>query len=722
MQLPGVDIQVLLLLGSVGFVHNEPTATIDLETRSVCSLKHCGAYKYAQDPTTEVLCMAFRLPYWTEGHTSLWHPAFPKLGIPESDNDSEILELIEWVTEGGLVEAHNAQFERALWGAVMVPRYGWMPISPNSIRCSAAKAAAHALPRKLSEAGDALHLGVQKDDEGHRLMLKLSKPRKPRKKEREEWATLHGNEPHPTLWWEDLASFQRLWQYCAQDVLAEECLSHSLDDLSPTETPNYVLDQTVNQRGFRLDLEAVEIALDLIVWESRVLNQELATLTGGLVERATQRDRMKKWLATEGLVLYDTKGATIDDILTEAESGEPSEDPFAASIVGSVSPAARRALEILRTLGRSSTAKYETMLDWACGDGRVRGGLLYHGASTGRWSGSGVQPHNFPKGTIKGFDMEAAWALIKTGDRDAINAVYPSVMETLACALRGAIVPSKGHELFVADYAGIEVRVLWWAADDKVGLKLLSTGADPYCALASDVYGRPITKADKDERQLGKAGVLGCGYQMGAAKFVATAATYGLTIDDEMSQTVVNTYRSKFHRVKSFWYETEDAACLATSQPGRIVKNGKCQWQRVVDTARSTDFLYCILPNGRRLSYPFPELRPRETPWGAIKTALTFMAVNPHNKKWMRQTTYGGSLVENIVQAISRDILADALHRLEQSGIYIPVLSVHDETVCEAKIGHGDIKEYEKLLTTPPTWAADCPIGAEGWRGFRYKK
>jgi DNA polymerase len=703
-------------------------AIIDFETRSACSLKQCGAWKYSLDPSTEILCLVYRLPYWRAGRTELWTPRFILAGTRifetiENFHVDSLTELLDWIDAGFLLEAYSAFFERAIWTNILGPRYGFPTISPEQWRCSAAKAAAHALPRKLEDAGAALHLDIQKDTEGHKLMLKLSKPRKPRKKERELWAASHGNEPHPTLYFEDLVLFERLWSYCATDVLAEECLSEALDDLSPTETPNYLLDQAMNQRGFKLDLEGVEIALSLIAEETRILNSELSTITSSHVTRATQRDRMKKWLATEGLTLYDTRGATIDDILKEDETGEISDDAFAARIVGAVSPAVRRALEILRTLGRSSTAKYETMLDWACPDGRIRGGLLYHGATTGRWSGAGVQSHNFPKGSIKNFDMGVAWDIIKTGDRKTITRSYPSVMETLACALRGAIIAPKGKSLFVADYAGIEVRVLWWVADDKVGLKLLQTpGADPYCSLASDIYHREITKKD-GERQLGKAGILGCGYGMGAAKFIGTAKDmFGLTVTDEESENVVQTYRQKFHRTKAFWYETEDAACLAVRQPGHVVKQKWVSWQRVIDKDRGTDFLFCTLPNGRRLAYPFPELRERETPWGAVKFTLTYKSVSTYTRKWTREYTYGGKLVENIVQAISRDIMADALQRCEASGMYVPVLSVHDEVVAEVKSGQGDVHEFEQLLTVCPDWAPGCPIGAEGWKGQRYHK
>jgi DNA polymerase len=670
------------------------------------------------------MCLVFRLPYWPEGQTALWHPAYPHIGIEEAFPERELLELCDWIAAEKLIEAHSAFFERAIWTNILSPRHGFPLPKPHTWRCSAAKAAAHALPRHLADAGAALRLPIQKDDEGKKVMMKVSKPRKPRKKEREAWLAAGKRlEDMPPLWWENLELFETLWDYCATDVLAEEALSHALPDLSPGETLNYLLDQTMNQRGFKLDLEAVEIALALISQESSLLNAELSALTSGAVTRATQRDRMKAWLKTQDVHLFDTKGATIDALLNEDDDNQSAEPGELPPWVETLPTPARRALEILRTLGRSSTAKYETMLNWACPDGRVRGGLLYHGASTGRWSGAGVQPHNFPKGTIKGFDMEAAWELIKQGNRTAIISNFGvTVMEVLACALRGAIVAPSRSQLYVADYAGIEVRVLWWVADDKVGLKLLATGADPYCALASDICHRDITKNDP-ERQLGKAGILGCGYGMGPAKFVGTAKDmFQLTVTDEEAESVVQTYRQKFHRTKSFWYETEDAACAAVRHPGKAVKQKWVSWQRVVDKARGTDFLYCTLPNSRRLAYAFPELRERETPWGEMKWALTFMGVNPKNKQWQRQHTYGGSLVENIVQAIARDLMADALQACEAGGVYTPVLSVHDEVVAEVKSGHGDIHEFEQLLTRVPKWAPGCPIGAEGWKGQRYRK
>jgi DNA polymerase len=363
-------------------------------------LKKSGSWRYSLDPTTEVLCLGFRLPHWKKGRTELWHPEFKHLGMKASWDGVD--ELWDWILDGGLVEAHNAWFERGLWTNLMTPRYGWLAISPVQWRCSAAKAAAHALPRGLDDACAALHLPVRKDAAGGKVMMKLNKPRKPRKAERE--AAAKRGQPEPStklLWHESRELFDHLFDYCRQDVLAEEALSEALPDISEDEQALYDLDQRINERGFRLDSGAVRTALSLIASETDRLNGELSVLTNGTVKRATQRAQLVKWLATEGLDLPNTQAETIDAYL-HPDSREH------------LTPAARQALEILRALGRSSTAKYESMRNWICPDERVHGSLLYHGASTGRWTGAGIQPHNFVKGTVKGHSMDDVWAYLSS--------------------------------------------------------------------------------------------------------------------------------------------------------------------------------------------------------------------------------------------------------------------------------------------------------------------
>jgi DNA polymerase bacteriophage-type len=381
-------------------------ATIDFESRSACNIRKSGSWKYSTDPSTEPLCLAFRLPHWKKKRTALWAPAFPHLGMTECGVD-ELIELFNWIIEGELVEAHNAFFERGIWRNVMEPRFGWPAIAGNQWRCSAAKAAAHSLPRGLDDAASALGLSLRKDAAGSKVMMKMNKPRKPRKAERAAWEKEQGNTPMPLLWHESKELLDQLFAYCRQDVLVEEAVSMEVPDLSDDEVEMYCLDQIMNERGFLLDGEAVSAALDLIAIETAKLNAELTVITGGSPDKATQRQKMHDWFTDRWVVLEDTKAASIDEALKRDD----------------LEPDVRRALELLQAGSRSSTAKYEAMRNWGCRDGRVRGGLLYHGAGTGRWAGAGVQPHNFPRGTVK--DIDAAWRVLKTRDRAAIEAFDP---------------------------------------------------------------------------------------------------------------------------------------------------------------------------------------------------------------------------------------------------------------------------------------------------------
>lgn len=627
--------------------------------------------------------MAFRLPSWAPGVTGLWTPE------PTGADAVQILALLEWIRSGRQVEAHNAWFERCLWQNVLAPRYAFPPVGARQWRCSAAKAAAHTLPRGLDAALEAMGLVERKDPAGSKVMMKMAKPRKPRKVERAAGLA------DAVLWHDTPELRSQLYAYCRQDVLAEAALSEALSDLSPAETSVYLLDQRINERGFQIDHGAVHRALALIGQEQERCNAELVRLTGGSPDKATKRALMLRWFQQNGLPqMPDTRKETVEGYLAS----------------DSLPAKARQGLVLLRTLGRSSTAKYEAMDRWADpGDGRVRGGLVYHGAGTGRWSGAGVQPQNFPRGELKQ-SMDVTW--------DALMSPTPpeNLMEVLSYAIRGAITASPGHVLYVADYAAIEARVLLWLAGDETALETFRDGRDIYLEMAASISGRVCTKADKDERALGKVAILGLGYQMGAAKFQDTALVMGgVTIDEDMSQQVVDAYRAKFWRVKDMWRETEEAAIEATCTK-RPVVNGYTTW------VREGKFLFCELPSGRRLAYPFPETRPTMTPWGDMRTQLTFMGVSQLAHRWQRTHTYGGSLVENITQAVARDLMAAALLRCEHSEIYTPVLSVHDEMIAEAVDGTGNVREFEALMAEVPDWAEGLPVAAEGWSGFRYRK
>jgi DNA polymerase len=329
--------------------------------------------------------------------------------------------------------------------------------------------------------------------------------------------------------------------------------------------------------------------------------------------------------------------------------------------------------------------------------------------------------------------------------RDRIVELYGGVMEALSAGLRGAIVAPPGKVLYVADFAGIEARVLLWVAEDERGLDLFRNKADIYCDMASSIYGYPVNKNDHPkERGIGKIAILGLGYQMGASKFVDTCEKGGVTIpediyceacgkglgqhgrerhafeSDEDPETmtavrVVQAYREKYWRVKQLWADQETAA-IAAVESRSPVQCGKVQW------VYRAPFLYCVLPSGRRLAYNEPRVKTQMMPWGKEKAVLSHMGVDSYTHQWKRCTVYGGLLVENIVQAISRDLMADGMLRAEAQGTYQIVLSVHDELVSEAIEGTGSVKEFEMLMSALPAWADGCPVDAEGWCGKRYRK
>ena len=749
-----------------------PRATIDYETRSTCSIRTCGSWRYALDPTTEVLCLAFRLPHWDPGMTGLWHPAFPHLGIEAAD-DTDLRALFAWITNGYLVEAHNCFFERGIWTHISVPQHGWPRIAPHQWRCSAAKAAAHALPRALAGAADALCLDIRKDAEGAKTMRKMVSPRTPTKSDWQRWgrqvapcavcagtgrvgslkkdgtASIRGVKcdaclatgvrrgatlpPMPTLYHESRELLEALWAYCRIDVLTEEALSHALPDLSPAETALYLLDQEMNERGFAIDRGAVEAALALIEEESVDLNAELAALTAGAVTKATQRAKMLAWLAEQGLDLDDSQADTLD---AELEKAHP--------------PHVHRTLEVVRTLGKSSTAKYVAMQHWQCPDARVHGGLIYHGASTGRWTGSGVQPHNFPRGGTIKTDQDTLWDYLQTQDRALITETFGSVMTALSEGLRGAIVAGPDRRLYVADFNAIEPRTLFWLAGDTDALDVFRSGRDIYNDFGTtELYRRPIDrKQDLIEGVLCKAAILGLGYGMGAKKFVETAMALGqialpedhtcldcgeaaaehrdadheAVIEDPSLITatvVVQAYRRKYWKVPLLW-KTQERAAIQAVQTRRPVTAGVITWHvERQDIANS--FLYATLPSGRRLAYPGPSLAWRRTPWGAKHLCLRYYEINQFNRQWQPRDSYGGLLVENLTQAVARDLMAEATRRIAQDGVFCPVLTVHDELIAEGPKGLS-VDAFEAEMALVPDWAPGLPVVASGYAAYRYRK
>jgi DNA polymerase len=697
--------------------------TIDFETRSRANLKKTGAYEYSLDPSTISTCLAFK----THGNPKVHLFKFHQMQRPYKLHAPDF--QVWWkkkIKEGYLFSAHNAFFEQCIYNNVLVKRFGWPEIPPHLWRCTAAKAAAVAIPRNLAGAGEVMRLSVQKDPAGYQAMMATCKPTrafnayqklKLKKYKNERDLAKLAEPPPPEFLTPEAAPevFNVLYKYCKIDVVTEELLDDSLPDLIPDEQEMWLLDQKINFRGTRVDMPLVNKISDLMAKEQKVMEKELDVLTMGLVSSGKARMQIMDFLSLEGIEIPDLKAKTVDDFL---ENGKVTGD-------------AKKLLLLRKKLAKASTAKYQAFKNRAASDGRVRDMLLYHGASTGRWGGAGVQPQNFPRGTVK--DIYEAIHQINTCEdvRDLKMLYGENLMPLFASVLRGMFIASDGHELFVQDWNAIETRVLWWLAGHKKGLDIFREGRDPYWEMA-----RKIFKFDKnlryDEtdlehsnwRQVGKAAVLGCGYQMGWRKFITSAwDVYRAYVTPEIAKIAVSAYRELHSSVKQLWDDYQLAAINAIQNKGAVYPVG------LVKFFYKNNFLWVELPSGRRLAYNRPSVMWEKVEIknddGVVENSFDAQKIKFwgiwKGKNWVLESTYGGKLCENIVQAVSRDLLRDAIKRSEKSN-YLTCFHSHDELVVEAPKGKRKSEDFQKVMETLPKWATGLPLKAGGWVGERYRK
>lgn len=720
--------------------------TLDFETRSECDLKKEGAFKYSLHPTTMPTCLAFKL----RGHKARLIK-FDDINQPWRELPKEFRhDWIRLIVDGYLFVAHNAFFETCIYKNILVARYGWPDIDFRNFRCTAAKAAACALPRSLGGAGEAMNLSTQKDRRGYSAMMATCKPTKNYnawKKARDKFQAgvrinkrtmeLASRKAPPKFLEPEAAPevWRVLYKYCEIDVVTEELLDDSLPDLTPLEQEIWFLNQRLNWRGLRVDVPTISKIVGLMEVESKKKLKELDKLTMGLVTKPGARRSILEFLALEGIELPDIKAKTVEDILKD---GELSDDM-------------RRLLEIRKALSKTSTKKYQGFLNRAWIDDRIRDILLYHGASTGRDTGTGVQPHNFPRGTIK-VNKDRPYATVEnvaTQSPEILELLYgESLAIVFSSILRNMIIPTKGYELYVADFSKIEVAVLWWLSDNWKGLSILKSGRDPYIYQATANLGKSYEEIEKaveneerwaiDTRQLGKAQVLGCGFYMSWKKFKSAAFDqYRLKLTGKQSVKAVKDYRQANAPVVDLWANFEVAAIAAVRSPGKTFKAGKCKF--IVEK----DFFWIELPSGRKLAYRSPSIIYKAVTYtvleeienddgevievekertGKAKPTIQFLGLDKSKKKLTTEFLHGGIITENIVQAVARDLMMPAMLRLEKKS-YIPLLMVHDEGICEAKIGKGNIEEFQRVMCQLPKWAdKNLPLDAKGWIGPRYRK
>ena len=678
--------------------------TIDFETRSEAKLLDVGAYAYSIHPSTEILCMAYKIPGMEKA--KLW--ARTDKNLPQ-----ELFDAIADEFDNYYIEAHNSFFELVIWMNVGVKKLGWPPLPLERIMCSAAKAAAHALPRSLDKAGLAMKLKKQKDKTGTKLIKLLCQPQKPTKKDSRVWY----NEDDIELvkfakdeYYTSAELFKMLGEYCIQDVESEEELSSQVDDITEDERKIWLMDQTINYRGFYTDIPLAKKANQILAVLEQDIIRDIIKLTDGMVLGPTKRADILLYCDLAGYDLEDLTKDTVDKALQKED--------WPADV--------GKLLKLRQLGGGTATKKFNKFIEMADEEQVIKGTLMYHGATTGRWTGKGVQTQNLMRGIFTSIDeiMECI-DLINRGDIDAIRDGYDNPIEALASCIRSVICARPGHELFVADYSAIEARVLVWLAGDDNALDIFNRGEDIYLDMAYDIFNITLEDYQKLDdynkwyyRFVGKQAILGLGYQMGHPRFKKEALKQAnMDLDLDFCKEVVTTYREKYIKVKNLWYDYEQAAIKAVREKRgkkRAVKVGKIKYYR------KKGFLCCELPSGRCIHYHRP--RVEEYEWNGVpKKKLTYWGVDPFSKKYKKLDTYGGSLVESICQGTARDIMSYAALGVEEAGYNI-LTSVHDELVSEREIGLGCVKEYEQLLCTLPAWADGCPIDAEGWKGKRYKK
>lgn len=649
--------------------------TIDFESRSRIDLKKCGLYRYAIDPSTEIICLAVKLD---DSPAEIWfNPKF-EVNLPLM-SDQEVKNLIN---SEQIIEAHNMQFERVMWREILEKRHGFDPLPFHKLRCSAAIVSKHNLPRALGRACSALGLPVQKDDAGHKLMMKMCKPLpiREQKKNKGEWL-------------EDIESMTKLGGYCMTDTDAEYGMSRTLEPLTDEEQRVWQVDQIINDRGIPVDLGAIKAIQDKVSAYSDKIMDEATVITGGI--KPTQRDKTISWLKLRGLNMPDMQKETVKSVMAcEAFLDD--------DIV--------KLLKIKQAVSKSSVAKFSAMERMSI-NGRVHGTMLYWGAGqTGRFAGRGIQPQNMArKCDVQGPEN------FRTMEAPDLMAKYGDIFTGASQCVRPVIYAGPGRVFVQRDYSKIEAVKLAWLAGDEDYLELMCQGVDTYKIAAGRCYGIPADNVTKEQRDAGKVVELSAGYQGFTGAFQRMAKTYNVHIGDEKAGPMIMAWRESRPKVRALWDNLNDAAI-------RTVKTGRPHKFRKITFGMVSSFLCMKLPSGRMIRYYKPTVKLVTDKYKRTKETLIFLGTDDKGK-FGRIATYGGKLTENACQASSADILTTALVRAESKQLPT-VMHVHDEILLDVLLGQTDyyIEKLEEVMLRPIPWLTDFPLSVGGWVGDRYKK
>lgn len=658
--------------------------SIDLETYSDVNLKKAGLYRYVQSPAFEILLFAYSFD------------GAPTQVIDMAQGEKIPLEVIHALTDPQcLKHAYNAAFE---W--YCLSKYMGAQLPPSQWRDTMLHGLYAGYTAGLDATGRAL--GIPEDKQklatGKALIRYFCVPCKPTKSN----GGRTRNYPH-----HDPEKWELFKTYNGQDVVAEMEIERRL---SVFPVPDFVqkqweTDLLINARGVAVDMDFCEGALELGETIRAQLTDEAVQLSG--LQNPNSVKQLARWLSAEtGDDITSLRKETIKELL-----GRDNADHV------------QRMLEIRQELGKTSTKKYDAIEAAVCDDGRVRGLLQFYGANrTGRWAGRLVQVQNLPRTYTE--PLEFALELVKGRKLDALRTVYGSPNDTLSQLIRTAFVAAPGNVLIDADFSAIEARVISWLADEEWRLEVFRTHGKIYEASASQMFGVPLERIKKGNpeyslRQRGKVAELALGYQGGvpAMRQMDTGKLLADLLDEEIKD-IVDKWRNTNPKIRNLWYSFNDAA-IRVIQNGGSLRVRCCTFARECDCIRGTTCMTISLPSGRKLYYVEPAVG--ENRWGG--PSITYMGVNDKNK-WGRIETYGGKLVENVVQAIARDCLAQAIEHLEAAGLPV-VFHIHDEVVIDtAAFDTNDamLDKVVKIMSTPIPWAEGLPLGADGWVGAFFKK
>lgn len=648
-----------------------PTLSIDIETYSSVSLMDSGVYKYVESPDFDILLFGYAVD---DGPVEVVDLTQPGAEIP-----TDI--MLALYDKAWLKTAFNANFE-----LTCISKYLGEPLDPSQWSCTAVMAAELGLPRSLEKVGEAMGLpeDKQKSKTGKALIRYFSIPCKPTKSNNMRTRNLPAH---------DLDKWALYIEYNRQDVVSEREIRRKLSrfEIDPAEHELWVYDQAINNRGVLADTTLATQAVEIDgVIKNRLLMQA-QDLTG--LDNPKSTAQLKNWIETEaGIEVESLNKKNIGKVRSDADHSD----------------SVTQMLDIRAQLSKTSTSKYEKVLEMACADDRVRGLTQFYGANrTGRWAGRGVQMQNLPQNKMPDADLDIARQLVRAGDLDTLELCYDDISSTLSQLIRTTFIPKPGCKFIVSDFSAIEARVLAWLATEEWRLDVFNTHGKIYEASAEQMFHLPPGSVKKGDplRQKGKIAELALGYggSVGAMKAMG-ALDMGLT--EEELKPVVDSWRGANKAITKFWWDT-DAAARRTIQTGAP---SELPWG--ITFYKEGPLLRLRLPSGRALSYVQPRI---------VDDSITYAGTLQTSGNWGRIESYGPKIVENIVQAVARDCLAVNIIKLERLGFPV-VFHVHDEVILEVPEDFSSDTEVAEIMGQPIDWADGLPLKAAAYECQYYRK